>query len=205
MEKIEQIFRHSAHLKILLLYHKNNELITTIGKLAEKIGMSQVSVRNAVNDLAEARVLDALYTGRRRVIRIANTTQAQLVFSFIEEINNAEEKQRFVLSSDWLNEAIGRPKPRKLKDVLSLCHKTPHYKYICDALQTSNGEVEELYQEYCALCKSKNVKPLKEVTISGYLRGLVREGKVIQDKRKHVDKGRYRVKEKVGVEDRSRR
>ena len=88
MERVEQIFRHKAHLKILLLYHKNNELITNISGLAKKVGMSHVTARCAINDLVDAGVLDELYIGKSYIIRVAKTVQAQLIFEFIEKINN---------------------------------------------------------------------------------------------------------------------
>ena len=212
MERVEQIFRHPTHLKILLLFHKNKELVTNLIKIGKTINASRVTVRRAINDLVDAKVLEDLHT-RSRVITVAKTTQAQLVFEFIEKINDGfvlkktESFTDFELASAEirrLNRVLEHKmekRPIKIKEAIQRCHFSPHYKLVYRALQASDGKMQGMYQEYCTLCKSKNIKPLVENSMASYIGVLVREGKLIRME----GGGRYIVKEQIRVvEERSR-
>ena len=221
MERVEQIFKHPAHLKILLLFHKNKELVTNLIKIVKTINVSRVTVRRVINDLVDAKVLEDLHT-RSRVITVANTTQAQLVFEFIEKINRRSFWDKYKVEPfskleiaeaeirqlhkivDVLREECERKKgPTKIKEAIQRCHFSPHYKLVYKALQASDGKMQGMYQEYCTLCKSKNIKPLVENSMASYIGVLVREGKLIRME----GGGRYSIsKEQVRVvEERSRR
>ena len=101
---------------------------------------------------------------------------------------------------DSLREECERRRPMKIKDALALCHRSPHYKLVYDALQINSNSVQSMYQEYCVLCNSENIKPVKEGSMSTYLGALIKEGKVIR-----MMGGGYVVKKQERViEDRSR-
>lgn len=216
MEKIEQIFRLPAHRKILLLYHKDNELTINIVSLAKATGLSIETIRHAVNDLVDAEILNDCFKWRSRIIRIADTTQAQLVFEFIGKINNeavVEREESFTklelaeAENRQLNKVIDdlrgeckRRRPMKIKDALALCHRSRHYRLVYEAFQINSNSVQGMYQEYCVLCKSENTKPAKKDSMSTYIGALVKGGKIIR-----AVGGGYIVKEQANViEDRSR-
>ena len=89
--------------------------------------------------------------------------------------------------------------PMKLKDALKLCHRSPHYGLVCDALRINDGRVQTLYQEYCTLCKAENIKPLTKDAIRRYTITLIKEGKIMQVREGYVVKKQVRA-----IEDRSR-
>jgi len=89
---LEKIFGNSIHLELILLFYDNPGCFTNITKLANTLGKSHFTIRNAVSDLVAADILIEMKIGRSRVIRInENSPYTTTLFNFISTMRSLKE------------------------------------------------------------------------------------------------------------------
>lgn len=91
---MDKVFGNSMHIKVILLFYKNDGYFDNITGLAKMLDVSQVTVRKVISDLLEVGILSDSAIGMSRVIKInEGSPYTKALFNLIDSMRSINENK----------------------------------------------------------------------------------------------------------------
>jgi len=97
MDRDERLKRlwgaNNLYLRVILEFYNNRDYIDNMRGLSKRLGVAHATMKNVVNDLIELGFLEAIFTGKSKIVRMnERSIITHEVIDFIESVEKISER-----------------------------------------------------------------------------------------------------------------